>query len=118
MTSRGGSFSSYRAFDWTTVLILSEKSAQIVHLGKLVTGGVPLKRQLCTLSTFKRCIGPRCSTEKPLGTTMKLLAVNKMQRYSYSLKVQLLHIALRTDMLKMTAQFGSLNLLNVNFVYV
>lgn len=47
---------------------------------------------------------------------MKLLAVNKVQRYS--LKVQLLHIVLRTDMLKMTAQFGSLNLLNVNFVYV
>lgn len=47
---------------------------------------------------------------------MKLLAVNKVQRYS--LKVQLLHIVLRTDMLKMTAQFGSLNLINVNFVYV
>lgn len=49
---------------------------------------------------------------------MKLLSVNKVQRYSHSLKVQLLHIVLRTDMLKMTAQFGSLNLLNVNFIYV
>lgn len=34
------------------------------------------------------------------------------------LNVQLLHIVLRTDMLKKTAQFGSLNPLNVNFVYV
>lgn len=49
---------------------------------------------------------------------MKLLAVNKVQKYSHSLKVQLLHIFPINYMLKVTAQFGSLNLLNVNCVYV